>query len=254
MELFITILLIGLVGAFVSGMVGIGGAIIIVPMLYFIPSLLGLPGLTMQEAAAISIVQVVVATGTSALVHRSNQNMNSQLVLWMGSSIIVASFIGGMGSKYVNEATLQVIFATLAVIAAIMMFIPKKEISPHGDIVFNKALAVICASVVGVLAGLIGAGGSFLLVPIMLYVLKIPLRITIGSSLGIVFFSAIAGFTGKLLTGQIMWFLSLAIIIGAVPGARIGSKLSNKVPEKTLKLLLAILITASAIKMWMNIL
>lgn len=253
MELFITILIIGFVGAFVSGLVGIGGAIIIVPMLYFIPQLFGLPGLSMQEAAAISIVQVLVATGTSALVHRSNQNVNNQLVTWMGASIIVASFIGGMGSKYVNEATLQVIFASLAVIAAVMMFIPKKEVS-SSEVVFSKPLAVISAAVVGVLAGLIGAGGSFLLVPVMLYILKIPLRVTIGSSLGIVFFSAIAGFTGKLLTGQIMWFLSLAIIIGAIPGARIGSKISNKVPERTLKLLLAALITASAIKMWMNIL
>ncbi|SMB87403.1 Sulfite exporter TauE/SafE [Desulfonispora thiosulfatigenes DSM 11270] len=253
MDLFITILFIGFIGAFISGLVGIGGAIIIVPMLYFIPPLFGLTGLSMQESAAISIVQVLVATGTAALVHKSNKTVNTDLVMWMGSSIIVASFIGGMGSKYVDETTLQIVFASLALIAAIMMFIPKKEVNSE-EVVFNKPLAVLSAAVVGILAGLIGAGGSFLLVPVMLYILKIPLRVTIGSSLGIVFFSAVAGFAGKVLTGQIMWFLSLAIIIGAIPGANLGSKISNKVPAKTLKLLLALLISGSAIKMWLNIL
>jgi hypothetical protein len=245
---------LGFIGAFIAGMVGIGGAIIMVPLLYFIPSRLGAEQLSMQTVAGITIVQVLVATGTAALVHKSNNFIDKKLVLWMGTSIIISSLVGGLGSKYIPEASLQLIFAILALIASIMMFIPKKEISISGELKFNRLLAVISTAVVGLLSGLIGAGGAFLLVPIMLYVLKIPLRITVGSSLAIVFFSAVSGFIGKALSGQIVWELALAIILGAIPGAGLGSKISKLVPVKAIKFLLALLISGSALKMWFNIL
>lgn len=252
----ILIVILGFIGAFIAGLVGLGGGIIMLPLLYFVPPLVTGVDLSMKVVAGITVTQVLVATGTAFLVHRSNNFINYNLVKWMGSSIVVGSFLGGMASEYVDEKLLQIIFASLALISAIMMFVPKKDIDIDSDlekIEFNKILAAIYAFVVGVLAGLIGAGGSFILIPIMLYILKIPLRITIGSSLGIVFFSALASFLGKVITGQIVWEYALIIILGAVPGARVGGILSKKVSNKVLKILLAILITASAVKMWLNI-
>ena len=254
MNIFLIVAILGFVGAFIAGMAGIGGAIIMIPLLYFVPPLLGVEQLSMQTIAAITIVQVCVATGSAVLVHKSNNFVNSQLVIWMGTSIIIGSFIGGFGSKYVPEEFLSVIFATLALIASVMMFIPKKNTSESEELIFNKPLAAASAGIVGALAGLVGAGGAFMLVPIMLYILRIPLRITVGSSLGIVFFSAASGFIGKVLSGQMIWSLALAITLGAFPGARLGGKLSKFIPEKTLKIILAVLICGSAIKMWVDIL
>ncbi|KJS87178.1 MAG: hypothetical protein JM58_05070 [Peptococcaceae bacterium BICA1-8] len=254
MNIFIIVMALGFIGAFIAGMAGIGGAIIMIPLLYFIPQLLGVEQLSMQTIAAVTIVQVFVATGSAVLIHKSNNFVNNQLVLWMGTSIIIGSFIGGFGSKYVPEEFLSIIFATLALIASVMMFIPKKNTQESGELIFNKPLAAASAAIVGALAGLVGAGGAFMLVPIMLYILRIPLRITVGSSLGIIFFSAASGFIGKILSGQMIWSLALAITIGAFPGARLGGKLSKFIPEKTLKIILAVLICGSAIKMWIDIL
>jgi len=254
MNTMIIVILLGFIGAFIAGLAGIGGAIIMVPLLYFVPPLFGIEQLSMQVVAGITIVQVLVATGTAAWVHKSNNFYNKQLVIWMGTSIIISSFLGGLGSKYISEESMQLIFAVLALIASVMMFIPKKEKNLTGDLEFNKALAVVSAGSVGILSGLIGAGGAFILVPIMLYILKIPLRITIGSSLAIVFFSAISGFIGKAYSGQIVWYLALVITLGAIPGARLGGKISSLVPVKAIRLLLAVLISGSALKMWINIL
>jgi len=253
MNIEMVVIVLGFLGAFIAGLAGIGGAIIMVPLLYFVPPILGFEQLSMQTVAGMTIVQVLIATGTATLVHRANNYINKQLVKWMGATIIIASFIGGLTSKYITESVMQLIFAVLALIAAVMMFIPKKEVNENIEVNFNKVLAVACTFIVGLLAGMIGAGGAFLLVPIMLYVLNIPLRITVGSSLGIVFFSALAGFLGKVYTDQIVWNLAIAIIIGAIPGAYLGGKMSKHIPVKILKGFLALLISGTALKMWISI-
>ncbi|KTE90739.1 hypothetical protein AT727_24045 [Desulfitobacterium hafniense] len=254
MNLIILTIILGFIGSFISGLVGIGGAIIMIPLLRFLPPAIGLEELSMQTIAGITIVQVMVATGTAALVHKSNNSVKKDLVIWLGVSIVIGSFLGGLGSKYVPEATLEFIFAVLALIAAVMMFVPQKETTIDQEFSFNKILGIISSFFVGIFSGLVGAGGSFLLVPIMLYILKIPLRTTIGSSLGIVFLSSISGFVSKTISGQIVWVLALAIILGAIPGANFGSKVSKYVSNFYIKLLLALLISASAIKMWIDIL
>ncbi|MFZ5945883.1 MAG: sulfite exporter TauE/SafE family protein [Bacillota bacterium] len=253
-NIVLVVIVLGFLGAFIAGMAGIGGAIIMVPLLYFVPPILGFEQLSMQTVAGMTIVQVLIATGTAALVHRANNYINKELVKWMGTTIIIASFIGGLISKSVTESVMQQIFAVLALIAAIMMFIPKKEKNENIEVNFNKGLAVFFTFIVGLLAGIIGAGGAFLLVPIMLYILNIPLRITVGSSLAIVFFSSLAGFLGKVYTDQIVWNLAIAIVIGAIPGAYFGGKVSKHIPAKLLKVILAFLISGTALKMWISIL
>ncbi|MBZ4654079.1 MAG: hypothetical protein JG781_1418 [Peptococcaceae bacterium] len=252
-NLVLVVSMLGMAGAFIAGLAGIGGAVIMIPLLYYVPPILGLEKLSLQAVAGVTIVQVLVAAGTAAWVHKSHNLFNRSLVVWMGTSIAIGSFAGGLGAKYVSEEVLQFVFAALALLAAVVMFIPRKEASENQEVMINRPLSVTCAAIIGVLSGLIGAGGAFLLVPIMLYLLKIPLRITIGSSLGIVFFSALSGFIGKALTGQIPWDLAFAIIIGALPGAYLGGKVSKIVPVKILKVLLALLISTSAVKMWLNL-
>src|SRR5699024_6256252 len=123
----------------------------------------------------------------------------------MGMSILIGSFIGGYGSKVLQEGSINLVYGILALIAAVMMFIPKKgnDDIPLKHVTFNKLLAAILAFIVGVGAGIVGAAGAFLLVPIMLVILKIPTRMTIASSLAITFISSIGTTIGKITTGQV---------------------------------------------------
>jgi uncharacterized membrane protein YfcA len=83
----------------------------------------------------------------------------------------------------------------------------------------------------------------------MLYVLKIPTRITIGSSLGIVFLSALSGSVGKLATGQIEFAMALYCVSGALVGAQLGGHLSEKTKRRWLRRALAALIALTALRM-----
>lgn len=252
----LTIFLIGFIGSFFSGMLGIGGAIINYPMLLYIPVLLGFTGFNAYETSGIVAVQVFVATLSGILVYRKDGYLNKSLVVIMGGSILIGSFAGGYGSYLLTEQGINLVYGILAVAAAILMFLPKKGRADidQDKINYNKWLAATLALIVGVGAGIVGAGGAFLLVPIMLVVLKIPTRITIATSLAITFISSIGTTIGKVATDQVLFIPALVIIIASILASPIGAKIGKRVNVKFLQSILALLIMATTIKIWLDLL
>jgi uncharacterized membrane protein YfcA len=252
----ITIFLIGFIGSYVSGMLGIGGSIIKYPMLLYIPPLFGLAAFSAHEVSGISAVQVFFATIGGVWAYRKGGYLNKTLIGYMGASILIGSFVGGYGSKLMTEGGINLTYGILALIAAVIMFIPKKGIDdiPLDQVKFNKWIAAILALIVGVGAGIVGAAGAFLLVPIMLVVLKIPTRMTIASSLAITFISSIGATVGKITTGQVNYFPALIMVVASLIASPLGAMAGKKVNTKVLQIILAILIAATAVKIWIDIL
>ncbi|MCQ6557764.1 sulfite exporter TauE/SafE family protein [Paenibacillus mendelii] len=260
----LVMVLLGFVGSFFSGLLGIGGAIINYPMLLFVPSALNLAEFTGQQVSSISMFQVFFASlagmlafqrrkkadpGSGALIHRG-------LVIYMGSSILVGSLFGGVVSKFLSSAAINVVYGVLAIIAVILMLIPNKgqDLQPQGDMPFNKIIAIVSAFTVGIVSGIVGAGGAFILIPIMLTVLKIPTRTTIASSLAIVFISAVGGIFGKIAAGHIPIMPTMFTVIGSLLGAPLGSRMSARLNVQLLRYALIVLIAATSIKIWFSIL
>ncbi|MFG1733252.1 hypothetical protein PAEVO_08440 [Paenibacillus sp. GM2FR] len=252
----ITIFLIGFIGSYISGMVGIGGSIIKYPMLLYIPPLFGLAAFTAHEVSGISAVQVFFATIGGVWAYRKGGYLNKTLIIYMGSAILLGSFIGGFGSKMMSESGINLIYGILALIAAVMMFIPNKGVDdiPLDQVKFNKWLAAGLALLVGIGAGIVGAAGAFLLVPIMLVVLKIPTRMTIATSLAITFISSIGSTVGKLTTGQVDYIPALIMVAASLIASPLGAAAGKKMNTKVLQIILAVLILATAIKIWLDIL
>lgn len=252
----ITIFLIGFIGSYISGMVGIGGSIIKYPMLLYIPPMFGLAAFTAHEVSGISAVQVFFATIGGVWAYRKGGYLNKTLIIYMGSAILLGSFIGGFGSNMMSEGGIHLIYGILALIAAVMMFIPNKGVDdiPLDQVTFNKWLAALLALVVGIGAGIVGAAGAFLLVPIMLVVLKIPTRMTIATSLAITFISSIGSTVGKLTTGQVDYIPALIMVIASLIASPLGASAGKKINTKVLQIILALLILATAIKIWVDIL
>lgn len=237
-------------------MLGIGGSIIKYPMLLYIPPLFGVAAFTAHEVSGISAIQVLFATIGGVWAYRKGGYLNKTLITYMGISILIGSFIGGYGSKLLSEGGINLTYGILALIAAVMMFVPKKGIDdiPLDQVKFNKWLAASLALIVGIGAGIVGAAGAFLLVPIMLVVLKIPTRMTIASSLAITFISSIGATIGKVTTGQVEYFPAVIMIIASLIASPLGANTGKKVNTKFLQVILAILIAGTVIKIWMDIL
>lgn len=252
----IVIFLIGFVGSFVSGMLGIGGSIIKYPMLLYIPPLFGLVAFSPHEVSGISAVQVFFASIAGVWAYRKGGYLNKSLIIYMGGAILAGSFAGSFGSKFLSENSVNVVYGILALTAAVMMFVPKKQIDdkPMNEVTFNKSLAAILAFIVGIGSGIVGAAGGFLLVPIMLVVLGIPTRMTIATSLAITFISSIGGTVGKLMTGQVDYYSAVIMIVASLLAAPLGAKIGKKMNTKILQSILAVLILATAIKIWVDLL
>jgi len=247
---------LGFIGSFVSGMLGVGGSIIKYPMLLYIPPMFGLAAFTAHEVSGISAVQVFFASIAGVWAYRKSGLLNKELIITMGAAILVGSFIGSFGSGYLSEATVNNVYGVLAVIAAVMMFIPRKKVEdkPAYEVTFNKPLAAVLALIVGIASGIVGAAGGFLLVPILLTVLNIPTRMTIATSLAITFISSIGGSIGKVVTGQVEYWPAFLMIIASILAAPLGAKVGQKVNTKLLQILLALMIGGTAVKIWFDIL
>ncbi|RKD25655.1 hypothetical protein BEP19_01555 [Ammoniphilus oxalaticus] len=260
--LYLALFGLGMIGAFFSGLLGIGGAIILYPLLLYVPDVLGVGSFTAQQVSSMSMFQVLFASLSGVISFRLQRKVNSsspaaplELVLYMGLSTLFGSLLGAVGSNFVSEQTIHLIYGGLATLAVILMLIPVKGVEEDADIKqlsFNKPLAVMSAFSIGIVSGIIGAGGAFMLIPIMVTVLRIPTRVTISASLAIVFISAIGGVIGKWTTGQIPVLATVFTVFGSVIGAPLGSFMSRKISVAALRYGLVSVVAFTAIKIWVD--
>lgn len=226
-----------------------------IPLLLYMPSLIGLEAISMKTAAGITMVQSLAGAFSGLMVHKKNNFIHRPLVVCMGIASVTGSLVGSVFSKQIKGEIMLGIFAGMALLATVMMFLPVNEDDeiPLEDVQFNKYLAFCVALVVGFLGGIVGQGGAFILIPMMLYVVQIPTRIALGSSVAISFLSALAGFIGKWGTGQIPFVMALVLVAGAVLGGQIGGRLSKRLRIANLRTILSVLIAFAALKMWFEL-
>jgi uncharacterized membrane protein YfcA len=251
MGIYLLIASLGIICGFFSGLLGIGGGIIMAPLLLYVPPLLGFEPLSMHTVAGLTIVQGLVACISGVIVHKRFNSVSGRLAGWMGATIFFTALLGGVGSEYASHHLLLLIFGMLALLAAFLMLKPSaKEKKPPdvAEVSFSLWRAVSTAGSVGVLGGMVGQGGSFILIPLMTSFVQIPTRIAIGSNLAIVLLSSAAGFLGKAFTGQIEWLLAVPIVLTVIPSTQLGGVLSHRVPVIKLRKILGVLIAAAAVR------
>ncbi len=253
----VTLLVLGFCGAFVAGLLGAGGAFLMIPLLLYVPPLLDVGRLDVKAVAGVTMAQVLAAAATGMLVHRRHGAVNARLVWVGGAAMAVGSFVGALASKLVSDRTLLAVFALMVTVAAALVFVGAgKDAARDGEaaVRFSRLRAAVVAGVVGLAAGLVGAGGGFLLVPLFLVVVGVPIRVTIGSSLAIMAVAAAAGFLGKLVTAQIPLAPTLAVVAGAIPGAQLGAAVSRRMPPLGLRVALFVLVVLTAVRVWADVL
>jgi hypothetical protein len=250
------LVLLGFGGGFLSGLLGVGGAVVMIPVLLYVPPLLGFARLDVHVVTGVTIVQVAAAAVAGGLGHLGAGKVDRGLLVDIGVSLTVASLAGALLSGSVDARALEAVFASLALVAAAMMLLLRSRTAPETGAPsgHRRPLAVLLGVGVGVPAGMVGAGGAFILIPLMLFVLRVPLRVAVGSSLWIVLLGAIAGVFGKAATGQIDWALALGLVAGALPGGRLGSAVSGRVPRERLAVALGLIIAVVALRMWLDVL
>jgi uncharacterized protein len=257
LALALTLFALGLIGAFVSGLVGVGGAVLMIPLLLYIPPLLGTGALDIKDVAGITMAQILAAAAIGAWTHGKSAMLHHRLAVYGGTAMALGALGGAVGSRYVESRVLLALFAVMTSVALPLMFVPPApgpRISATREPPFNRVAALAYPGAIGIASGLVGAGGAFLLVPVLIGVLRIPVRMSIGTSLAMTSMAACMGFLGKLVTGQIPLAAAAAVVLGSVSGASIGARLSHRAPVAVLRVVLAAIIALATVRVWADVL
>jgi uncharacterized membrane protein YfcA len=236
---YLKFLLIGIVGGTASGFFGIGGGIIMIPLLVY------LVGVELKAATAMSMVQIVFSSISGTLFNYFQKTINFKYSAYFGVSAAAFSFLGSYLTKYIPNLAIKIIYL-FAVIAALFLFFLRRKIEDKNlagsEVRFYKIMPV--GAVAGFTAGLLGVGGGFIFVPALLFFCSLPMKIAVGTSLGAIIFVSIPGVIGKVISVDFDIMLATAIGIGAVGGSKLGTYLNRKVNSKIIRIFFALLLLA----------
>jgi uncharacterized protein len=269
---------LGLAVGLLSGLFGIGGGFILTPLLMF----LGIaPAIAVGTGAAL----VTASSVTGALAHWQRRNVDLRL----GAYLVLGGLLGVLGGIQLQQAlkaigqldvfttlsyvvllgvvgTLMLIESTRALLAArVDRPAPKRRRGAHHSWIqglplkqrFRAAklyMSILPALAIGVLVGwltaMLGVGGGFLLVPALIYILRIPTRIAFGTSaFQIIFVTACATVLQAVQNTSVDIFLAAPLIAGGVTGAQIGVGLSQRLQADWARWLLGFMVVAVGLRM-----
>jgi uncharacterized membrane protein YfcA len=228
------------------GLIGSGGSILTVPILVYVM------GVNPVLATAYSLFIV----GSTALVGGVQSAMQKRVdfktVLIFGIPSIAAVYATRMwlvpfipdelfsiGSLVITKSiALMLLFAVVMILASVSMIRPgkQKEIDENAPRVYNYPMILLEGAVVGILTGLVGAGGGFLIIPALVLLARMPMKLAVGTSLFIIAAKSLIGFIGDLQGSEVLDWKLLGIFTAfAVAGIFIGILLSKKIPGQKLK-------------------
>ena len=239
----------GLVASFLSGLLGIGGGLVLTPFLLYLPPLVGGVAIPVKIVTGLTIVQAISGSALGTLRHRSYGNVSSRLVWLMGPPSAIAAVVGAFLSRDLADNVILIIFAILAFAGSIMLLLPvTPRDEPAEDIRADPRLAIPIALVLGFFGGIVGIGGIAFIIAALVYILRVPPRIAIGSSLGIGLFAAVAALMGKAATAQIDPPLAAIVFISALVASPIGAAVSVRTQPRALLAILSVVVMLAAIR------
>lgn len=212
------------------GLLGGGGSILTTPILIY--------ALDVEPKAAIATSLLVVGiTSAAALVpHARAGNVEWRTGVIFGLAGMAGAAGGGWVAGFLSADLLLLLFAGMMLATAVAMFRGRKQPPAEAE---GKAIQVpkVIAEglVVGVVTGLVGAGGGFLVVPALTLLGGVPMRKAIGTSLLVIALKSAAGFAGHASHVSIDWPLAGTVSVAAVLGSFLGARLTSMIPPEALR-------------------
>jgi len=212
------------------GLLGGGGSILTVPLLAYVA------GMDAKQAIATSLLVVGTTSAVGAISHARAGRVQWRTALLFGATTMAGAYAGGHLAKFIPGTVLLIGFAVMMVVTAIAMLRGRKNTATtaHTQQLPLAKIAVVGVTV-GMVTGLIGAGGGFLLVPALVLLGGLPMPIAVGTSLVIIAMNSVAGLLGYLSSVRIDWTLGAALTAAAVAGALIGARFAGKVNPDALR-------------------
>ena len=276
---YLLVIALGLTVGLLSGLFGVGGGFLMTPLLMMI-------GIPPTIAAATDANQIVAASASGMFSHWRLGNVDYK----MGIYLLLGGFLGGAagvqaikllsatgGADFLIKMTYVVMLGLVgsfmfveslvalkknkggaskpstaagAKKGGLFGMLPMQTHFEKSGVTFSALVPFLLGGFVGVLAAIMGVGGGFLMVPVMIYMLRMPMHVVVGTSLFQILFTCIeVTFLQAYYNRTVDFLLAILLLLGSVFGAQIGAMLGKKLHGDQLKILLSIIVLAVTVKM-----
>lgn len=255
------LLVIGVVTGTLSGVLGIGGGLVMVPLL----TLFGIP---LVQATATSLVGVLLSSLSGSV-----QNLRTGSLDWRTSLLLalfgmVTAQVGAWIGDRIPDAALSLAFAVLLLITIRLMDLKRNlqkqqaaavetgtenpaPIPPRQGLNALLPIALI-GLLAGLLSGLFGVGGGVVMVPLQMLLLAEPIKSAVRTSLGAIVPISISGLAQHTLNHNVLWIPGIALGLGGIVGAQAGTRLLPKLSDRTVNQIFRLFLMALAVYMAMR--
>jgi len=267
---------LGLAVGLLSGLFGVGGGFLMTPLLI----MFGIPA---TVAAATDSNQIVAASTSGTYAHWKVGNVDFKMGLYLLAGGFIGGLIGVQGIKILNamgnaDFVIKITYVLMLGIVGTYMFIEsllsmkKKKVEEvkaekesgitrflkslplqthfeKSGVTHSGILPVVFGGFVGILAAIMGVGGGFLMVPVMVYILRMPMHVVVGTSLFQILFNCIeVTFLQAYTNHTVDFILAVLLLLGSTVGAQIGTVFGRKLKGEQLKIILAVIVLVVTVK------
>ena len=236
------------------GLLGGGGSILTVPLLSYVA------GLDPKQAIATSLFVVGVTSAIGSIAHARAGRVRWRIAAVFGAAAMAGAYGGGRLAHFIPGNVLLIAFALIMIAAAVAMLRGRREVDDESTGPLPIGKIMLQGASVGIISGLVGAGGGFLLVPALALLGGLPMPVAVGTSLVVISMQSFAGLAGHLAGESIDWRLAGMVTAAAVVGSVIGGLLTSRVEPAMLRkafgwfvLAMAALVLAQEANIWLGL-
>ncbi len=237
---------LGFTAGLLGSIIGLGGGIIIVPVLTFF-------GFPPALAASNSIFAVFSNAIASSISYAKQRRIEYSIGLKLGLLSIPGTVVGALVSSEITPSIFKILFALILISASVYIF-SKRKIEPKRYNISKQImiLAIGASFVAGIMSGLFGIGGGIIFVPLMVVAMGLSMKNAAPTSQFILLFASASALVTHTLLGHPDFYQALLLSVGAFVGGLVGARLSLEIKENSLKILISIVMVAAAVKLFID--
>jgi uncharacterized membrane protein YfcA len=232
--MIIELIVVGLFIGMMSGFFGIGGGMVLVPILLFI-------GFGIKDAIGISIIQMVFSSVFGSYLNYKRGSLILGEGIFVGLGGFLGGYIGGYVTQSIPDTVLHFLFLGLLSFALFRLFFSKHHDDDSQTKSLSKILLFTLGLFIGIFAIALGVGGSIILTPLLVGVLHYPIKKAVSAGLFFVSFSSLAGMFSRLVGDSLDFEHGLVVAFASLAGVTLGILLKDVVGDKKHKNLLLLL-------------
>jgi len=237
---------LGFVAGLLGSIIGLGGGIIIVPVLTFF-------GYPPALAASNSIFAVFSNAAASSISYAKQKRIEYSIGLKLGLLSIPGTVFGAYLSTDITPSLFKILFGVILISASIYIY-SKRKIEPKSKNISKQImiLAIGASFLAGIISGLFGVGGGIVFVPLMVIAMGLSMKNAAPTSQFILLFASASALIAHTLLGHPDFYHALLLSAGAFVGGLVGARLSLEIKENALKILISIVMVAVAVKLFID--